>query len=155
MELRELHMSRTQTCPLCGFEYDVDGMACHTSCPMGSACSIICCPNCGYQIPDEQKSQIATSLQNLWGRFKRLRQQTKRDPNAPQTLIDLPLGQKAEVIEINSDVHNRLAVLSAYGVIPGSHIMLRRRAPAYVLVVDETEVALDNAVANEIVVRTT
>lgn len=147
-------MSRTQTCPLCGFEYDIDGMACHTSCPMGAHCSIICCPNCGYQIPDEQKSHIATALQAFWAKLKQIRD---RHPQAavdrPLTLCGLPIGQKAEVVEINTDERNRLATLSAYGVVPGSQVMLRRRAPAYVLVVDETEVALDTKVADQIVVR--
>jgi Fe2+ transport system protein FeoA len=121
---------------------------------MGAHCSIICCPNCGYQIPDEQQSYIANALVAVWGRVKRLREREPQvGPDQPFTLCQLPIGQRAEVVEIRTDERNRLATLSAYGVVPGSYVMLRRRAPAYVLVVDETEVALDTHVADQIVVR--
>ena len=37
-------------CALCGYEFDKDGLNCHSKCPMSDGCHIICCPNCGYQV---------------------------------------------------------------------------------------------------------
>ena len=59
-------MSKMRTCPLCGTRFDLTGMACHTSCPMSSGCHIICCPNCGYQVPDEDQMPITRTLRRLW-----------------------------------------------------------------------------------------
>ena len=46
-------------CELCGFEFDERTLVCHVRCPMAAGCAIICCPNCGYQVVDEQKSGVA------------------------------------------------------------------------------------------------
>lgn len=43
-------------CALCGYEFDEAGLACHSRCPLAKGCAIICCPNCDYQVVDEQKS---------------------------------------------------------------------------------------------------
>ncbi|HEX7622509.1 MAG TPA: FeoA family protein [Anaeromyxobacteraceae bacterium] len=42
--------------------------------------------------------------------------------------------------------------LAALGVIPGSEIRLRQRAPSYVIEVGETTIALDPEIAQEIFV---
>lgn len=51
-------------CPLCGFEYDETQLACQASCPMAElqGCAIVCCPNCGYQTVNEEKSGAAKWL---------------------------------------------------------------------------------------------
>lgn len=53
-------------CPLCGFRFDATALTCHTSCPMSSGCHIICCPNCGYQVPDENRMSLTGSLKRAW-----------------------------------------------------------------------------------------
>jgi len=40
-------------CPLCGFEFDENGLECRSSCCKD--CNIVCCPNCKYQFPKESK----------------------------------------------------------------------------------------------------
>lgn len=36
-------------CPLCGFEFqESDETACKT-CPMSGSCTLVRCPNCGYE----------------------------------------------------------------------------------------------------------
>ncbi|MFQ6105597.1 MAG: hypothetical protein ACE5NL_00815 [Candidatus Hydrothermarchaeaceae archaeon] len=40
-------------CQLCGYEFRKNEKKCRT-CPMGE-CSMVCCPNCGYQFPEESK----------------------------------------------------------------------------------------------------
>lgn len=55
--------------------------------------------------------------------------------------------------DLLSTQESRLVRLSTYGVVPGCLVTLRQRDFAYVVEVDETEVALDHDVAREIVVR--
>ena len=52
-------------CALCGYEYDETDMDCHTGCPMGDGCSIICCPNCGFQVVDESKSKSVALVRRV------------------------------------------------------------------------------------------
>jgi Fe2+ transport system protein FeoA len=58
------------------------------------------------------------------------------------------------VIDIRSSGERRLAQLSTLGLVPGCHIRLHQRRPAYVVQVDETEVTLEAEIAQEIIVRT-
>ena len=61
-------------CELCGYEFDSTSLECHSQCPMSRGCIIICCPNCGYQVPDVAKSQSAALLNkvgDLWLRLRR------------------------------------------------------------------------------------
>ena len=147
-------MAQMHTCALCGWEFDTENMACHTACPLSTGCSIICCPNCGYQIPDQNQSVLASALKRQWERFRQAhRPGAPQNADEPQPLTRLRAGQQAEVTEIASTTDSRLAHLSAYGLVPGSLVTLRQRVPAYVLAVDETEVALDAEVAREILVR--
>ncbi len=62
-------------------------------------------------------------------------------------------GQRAEVVELRSDSHARLARLGALGLMPGSWLVVLQVKPAVVLRVGETELSLDHAVAGEILVR--
>lgn len=55
-----------RSCALCGYMFDAYGMACHTSCPLSAGCHITCCPNCGYQVPDEERTVVAGALKRLW-----------------------------------------------------------------------------------------
>jgi hypothetical protein len=52
-------------CPLCGLVYDEKQRACHAACPLASGCASVCCPNCGYQIVDEDKSHLARWLKSF------------------------------------------------------------------------------------------
>ena len=51
-------------CPLCGYAFDEKALTCYTGCPMAAVqgCSLLCCPNCGYQMVDERKSGLAQWL---------------------------------------------------------------------------------------------
>lgn len=71
------------------------------------------------------------------------------------TVLPLPQlepDQQAEIIDIRSNHPARLARLSAYGLTPGSHVTLRQRHFACVIMVGETEIALDMDVARDILV---
>lgn len=60
-------------CPLCGLEFkENDGQAACKSCPLATSCSLIKCPNCGYEVPRE--SDFIKSLK----RWKEKVYETKR-----------------------------------------------------------------------------
>ena len=41
-------------CSLCGFEFkEEEGQAACKGCPISRSCSLVKCPNCGYEIPKE------------------------------------------------------------------------------------------------------
>lgn len=41
-------------CQLCGLEFNEnDGQAACKGCPISRSCSLVKCPNCGYEIPKE------------------------------------------------------------------------------------------------------
>jgi DtxR family transcriptional regulator, Mn-dependent transcriptional regulator len=73
--------------------------------------------------------------------------------NRAVPLPRLQSGQRAQVIELRTDNHTRLARLGALGLMPGSWIVVLQKKPALVLRVGETEISLDEAVAGEILVR--
>jgi hypothetical protein len=58
-----------RTCALCGYTYDAVGMVCHASCPLSAGCHITCCPNCGYQTPDETRMSVAGALKRTWDAY--------------------------------------------------------------------------------------
>ncbi len=69
-------------------------------------------------------------------------------------LHGLKPGEVAHIVELRSNDPARLDRLCALGLVPGSRIVLQQVAPALVFRVGETEVSIDLAVADEILVRT-
>ncbi|MFQ5800515.1 MAG: metal-dependent transcriptional regulator [Candidatus Hydrothermarchaeales archaeon] len=69
------------------------------------------------------------------------------------TLSQLEPGDKGKIAYITSKKHERLQRLMAMGVIPGLHIKLVQKFPSFVLQVEETQIALDRELADEIYVR--
>ena len=133
-------------CGLCGYEFDASLMACHARCPMSAHCAIICCPHCGYQVVDESKARVAGWVQRLWHRV------FHRSParNEITQLKDLSPGETATVVKLHSKDPARLWKLSSYGLVPGSQIRLQQRSPAYIVWVGETQLALDEDLAQGI-----
>jgi Fe2+ transport system protein FeoA len=139
-------MSRPVLCALCGYEFDADALACHSSCPLASHCAILCCPNCGYQVVDESKARVASWARRAWHRLFH-----RSPPGRAVTLLqDLRPGETATVDRLVSKDPQRLWKLSSYGLVPGSTIRLQQSSPAFVVWVGETLVSLDEDVAREI-----
>jgi len=46
----------TFQCPLCGNIFEKDLGICPGGCPLGKACSLVCCPRCHYQFVEESKT---------------------------------------------------------------------------------------------------
>lgn len=68
-------------------------------------------------------------------------------------LAALRPGQSCQVISMSQQRAGALARLSAFGIVPGATIHLSQRHPAYVLKVHETEIAIDDSIARDIIVK--
>jgi hypothetical protein len=58
------------TCALCGHVYDPLGHSGCPACPLQNACSSVCCPQCGYQTVNEDKSVIVNLIRTLGKKSK-------------------------------------------------------------------------------------
>jgi Fe2+ transport system protein FeoA len=135
------------TCPFCGFEFATQDTLCHHGCPLGAMCRMNRCPNCQYEFAEQPKA--VSWVSSLLRRRKRL-------PELPEHVVsvrDLRPGERARVLCLGggpSTRHNNLAV---FGVVPGADVTLVQQRPAPVLRVGETELAVDPAIAREILVE--
>lgn len=134
-------------CPLCGFEFEETQMSCHSSCAFNESCGIICCPNCGYQMPDEHKSRVAEALRRF---LSRRREQQALPPVRP--LSAMQPGESGKVVAINSQSHTRIERLHVLGLINDAHVVLEQRRPTFVLRVGFTELSIEQDIAQEIMV---
>lgn len=135
-------------CPLCGTEFELTSMSCHASCAFNDSCGIICCPNCGYQIPDETKSRMANALRRLITR--RRNEETSQEPIRP--LSAMQPGQSGKVVAINSSNHARIERLHILGLVTDALVTLEQKRPTFVLKVGFTELSVDYEIALNIMV---
>jgi len=68
-------------------------------------------------------------------------------------LVSLPVGARARIVFVAPRSHDRMDRLASFGVVPGSEIRLRQKAPAYVLDLGETTIGLDPEIAGEVFVK--
>lgn len=68
-------------------------------------------------------------------------------------LSRLEVGKQARVAFLTPSFHKRFDRLAAFGINPGVEINLHQRKPAFVVRLGETELALDQEIADEIYVR--
>lgn len=47
------------TCPMCGTQFDPEQHISCQACPLQSGCQLACCPNCGFEMVNVQKSRLA------------------------------------------------------------------------------------------------
>lgn len=71
-----------------------------------------------------------------------------------RTLADLSPGERAEIACVECDRAASCERLMAYGLVQGQSVLLVQKYPAFVIRVDETELALDELVARCIHVQT-
>lgn len=74
-------------------------------------------------------------------------------PSLVTGLPHFPVGGRGRIVFITPRYHDRMDRLAALGVVPGCEIRLHQRAPAYVLEVGETSIAIDPEIAGEIFVK--
>ena len=73
-------------------------------------------------------------------------------------LKDLEVGSAARIVYIalsKKDKSLRLERLASLGIVPGSIIRLKQKGPPFVLEIEETTLAIDSPIAEEIYVRKT
>ncbi len=52
-------MDPTMTCSMCGVSFDpAEHIACR-ACPVQKGCLLVCCPACGFEMVDPQRSVLA------------------------------------------------------------------------------------------------
>jgi DtxR family Mn-dependent transcriptional regulator len=70
-----------------------------------------------------------------------------------RSLIDLDIGASGAIVYITTRHHTRLDRLSALGIMPGNRIKLHQKRPSFIVQIDETNIALEKSIAEEIYVR--
>lgn len=133
------------TCALCGFQYVPGSDACREhGCPLAlGVCATRHCPRCGYVVPDEERSVAVRLLRRL---FRRRPEVTGR------TLAGLSAGAEAVVARLQGSPELQTR-LTAQGLAPGVRVHLLQRAPTFVIEVGETTIAVEQRVAEAIVLR--
>jgi DtxR family Mn-dependent transcriptional regulator len=70
-------------------------------------------------------------------------------------LKELEVGSRGRIVFIRPSESSRLERLASMGIVPGSIVKLKQKRPSFVLEIDETSLAVDNLIAEEIYVRQT
>ena len=134
-------------CGLCGHRFDAEALACHTGCPMGSHCNLICCPNCGYQVVDTTRTRIGGWLARRSGSLgegaEAPREPARRVPRETIPLSHVLPGREVEVVALREMTGPRVSRLAAFGVVPGSRVEVVQRRPTPVVRAGETDIALE------------
>jgi DtxR family Mn-dependent transcriptional regulator len=68
-------------------------------------------------------------------------------------LREMQPGEEGRIVFIAPREHTRLDRLSALGVIPGSILKLHQKQPSFVIKIGETELAIEEDIANDIYVK--
>ena len=140
-------MAEYLTCPFCGFEFLREDTLCEHGCPLGAMCGLVRCPNCQYEYPE--KPQSLTWLQRV---FRRPSPYTDL-PEHVITVQELKPGERARVLCLGTGGPQRHNSLAVFGLVPGAEIVLVQHHPSPVIQVEETELALDPAIAREVLVE--
>ncbi|HET9493338.1 MAG TPA: ferrous iron transport protein A [Chloroflexia bacterium] len=135
-------------CAMCGYEFEQTDLTCHAACPLGAACSVVCCPRCGYSTVDPRRTSLASRVMGL---FNRRSEAVAPQPEGAVPLLDLPAGACGHVADVEGDPA-RLVQLSQYGLLPGTPITLARKRPVPIVRIGHTDLALDRSVAAHVYV---
>ena len=68
-------------------------------------------------------------------------------------LSNLRVGEKGIISYINTRNYGRIKKLYSFGFVPGVEVEVIQRAPAFVVKVEETQIALEKEVAEDVFVR--
>jgi len=68
-------------------------------------------------------------------------------------LKELEVGSKGRIVFIVPSEKSRLERLASMGIVPGSMIKLKQKRPSFVIEIDETSLAIDTLIAEEIYVK--
>jgi len=139
-------------CNFCGYLYDPDQhLACQT-CPLHSNCNLVCCPACGYQTVNPQRSFLVRLARHI----PRLKESGRLSRAARHgiTLADVPPGWQAEIIGFSDSFPaDRKAYLQAYGLVLHHQVQVVQHRPVTIIRLDHVELALENDLASGIQVH--
>jgi Fe2+ transport system protein FeoA len=128
------------TCALCGHRFDPTASDACASCPLGRGCSLVCCPECGYSVPDASRSAFA----GLAARFTRRR----RSAALPmRVLAEAPPGCQVTIETLEHLPARQREQLLAYGVAPGRVVDVLQTRPVTIIRVEHAELAFENALS--------
>jgi len=68
-------------------------------------------------------------------------------------LKELEVGSRGRIVFIAPSENSRIERLASMGIVPGSIIRLKKKRPSFVLEIDETTLAIDDRIAEEIYVK--
>ncbi|MCS7048076.1 MAG: ferrous iron transport protein A [Verrucomicrobiae bacterium] len=139
-------MKRWLECPNCGLGFDRADSPCQRGCPLGRWCDLACCPACGHEFAAPPR---------WWQWWRRVRRHSPvgQPTGAVCHLGDLQEGETTELVCVNTANEHRRHSLAVYGLVPGCELTLQQKRPAYVIRIGETELALEHAIATELLVR--
>lgn len=152
-------MATLCSCPLCGHRFDPAAhLACQT-CPLHAGCHLVCCPACGHTTVDQGQSRIVQWITAFLDR--RLTQQDKpaltQDTARARTpecvLADVPLDQRARVVDMRALPVSQRDQLHGYGILPGCVLRVVQRLPVTVVQIEHTELAIETEIAQTILVE--
>jgi len=83
------------------------------------------------------------------------REMTRTIEPLVQPLDRLAAGTEGRIVYIVPRERERLSRLTSLGIVPGAHVRIQQKLPAFVLAVGETTLAVDPAIAGEIYVKKT
>ena len=136
------------TCSFCGFEFDPSDTLCAHGCPLGATCHLVKCPSCGYEFPARPRRKSFMS---------RLLRQSEAEPALlPAEVVratQLRPGEVVEVMCVGGVKRGREDRLAVFGLVPGAEIRVIQQRPSCVMRIDQTELALDREIGDEILVR--
>jgi DtxR family Mn-dependent transcriptional regulator len=81
------------------------------------------------------------------------REPSRATQRAMVGLHELEVGEQGELACLSCEQHGRRNALAVYGLVPGSRLLLQQKRPAFVVRVGETELALEDDIAREILVK--
>jgi len=68
-------------------------------------------------------------------------------------LKELEVGTNGKIVFIVPSEDSRLDRLASLGIIPGSIVRLKQKTPSFIIEIDETTLALDSVIAEEIYIK--
>jgi Fe2+ transport system protein FeoA len=144
--------SQIIVCDLCGHQYDPEMHLGCQSCPLHSECNLVCCPACGYQTVDTQRSFIV-KLSRYLQKFRRSRRFPEKTYEGI-TLADISPGSQVELVGYDEGFPtDRKEHLQAFGLVRNNPIQVIQQTPVTIIHLDNIELALENDLAKGIRVQ--
>lgn len=149
------HSDSELTCPMCGNRFDPTAHLACERCPFNSGCMLSCCPACGYELPNPDRSQLVHLGSRIRGFARTALRRGSRaravDPaDGTVALSEVPPGNIVTVERIANLTGSRSEQLQAYGLVPGRSVKVIQQAPVTVVRVEHIDLAFESHIAREI-----